>query len=128
MATEVQTARSLREAATQQWRHFIWMWLWPVFFYTSWLLLGAVETLSTERGTFITFLVVEVPAFVIANHKAGRPRKLGAVTNLQAAFWTMLVPFLIWIFVCMLPFGLFYVAEKVGAHVAQQNVVAVREP
>jgi hypothetical protein len=113
MITNSAKASNLRDAARLHWRDFSWMWAWPAFFYLSWILLAALGALDTNWGVVLSLFLVQVPALLLAKHKAGRPMRVGAISLSQHLVWAMLVPLATWAVLCLLPFGLLYVLQEV---------------
>jgi hypothetical protein len=89
------------------WRYFIFVWLWPIYFYASWLL-GAALELTTRTQSLLYFALVEVPPFFLCFHIARKPYIKRLITPIQAIFWSIIVPLAIWTFLVFLPFALFH--------------------
>jgi hypothetical protein len=49
------------------------MWLWPIFFYASWLILGSLGALTSKSAWLMCFFIIELPAFWLAGFVAGTP-------------------------------------------------------
>lgn len=89
------------------WRYFIFVWLWPVYFYASWLL-GAAFGLTTRVQYLFYVVLVELPPFFFCFYIARKPYRDRLVTPTQAIFWSMIVPLAIWALLVFLPFALFH--------------------
>jgi hypothetical protein len=91
--------------------HFIFAWLWPIFFYTSWLALSWRGSL-TQGNAFAWFFALELPVFCAAGLVASAPYRRRLVPVSHAVFWLVLVPIAIWCFLVFLPFTLLLVLPQ----------------
>ncbi len=97
--------------AKRYWGHFIFAWLWPIFFYTSWLALSWRGSL-TQGNAVAWFFALELPVFCAAGLVASAPYRRRLVPVSHAVFWLVLVPIAIWCFLVFLPFTLLLVLPQ----------------
>jgi hypothetical protein len=84
----------------RHWRSFLPMWLFPVAFLFSVFLPG----FSSHPSAY--FFLLCFPVMLTCFWVAAGPRRAGLVTTNQAAFWVIIVPFLIWTTLIGCLFGL----------------------
>jgi hypothetical protein len=114
MVNDIAMSPSLRDAAVRHWRSLIYMWLFPVVAFASWLILGVLGALATRRGAILWFALFELPLFWFAGYKSRLPLREGSISRLQAVVLTMAVPFAIWVIFIFLSFGLLSLIYLLG--------------
>jgi hypothetical protein len=93
--------KALLEAAKLNWRFFIFAWLFPLFSYASAVALSSMGVLSERVSTGVVFLTLAV--FVLFGWIAFTPYRRRAATATQVAFWTIVIPILIFCLLNTLP-------------------------
>ena len=96
-------------SAKLYWRDFIFAWLEPVILLIIWPILGALDLLANSRNALIVFLLVVIPAFWFADHKARRPLRSGQIPKSHFILWAMIIPFAIWTALIALIFVLLHI-------------------
>jgi hypothetical protein len=89
-------------AARRHWRHFVFAWSWPIFFYASSLGLSWCGFL-TPRNEWVWFLGFETPVFWAAAYLASAPYRQRLIRTWQAVFWILVIPILLWLVLALLP-------------------------
>jgi ABC-type amino acid transport system permease subunit len=85
------------------WRHFLVVWLYPIFLYLSLIALSLTSPISNDNMPWL--FLGALCLFVVSIALASVPYRRRKITGSQAFFWILLVPGVVLLLLSQAPFS-----------------------